>query len=226
MRALDLTGRRFWSFTAIRVERTKDGSRAWRCRCDCGLERVIVTAFLTCGRWLQCKCNAREHRRKAATKHGHFHDPVYKVWYQMVARCTKPQWSTYRFYGARGITVCDDWLHDFTRFKADMGPRQDGYEIDRIDVNGPYAPWNCRWATRLEQMNNIRPTVKIVVNGESMTLRDASRRFGVKPFTIAGRLKRGWDHTSAATTPSVYGLPNAKYRKNGQIRNVPLRESA
>jgi hypothetical protein len=75
----------------------------------------------------------------------------------MIARCTNPNVRSWRDYGARGITVCARWRHDFPAFLADMGERPSpNHSIDRIDANGQYAPDNCRWATALQQRHNRR----------------------------------------------------------------------
>lgn len=90
--------------------------------------------------------------------------PLYGVYNEIIARCTRPTHPRYSSYGGRGITVCPEWRADFWQFVADMGPRPAGvgptgralYSVDRIDNDGPYAPANTRWATYTEQMRNTR----------------------------------------------------------------------
>jgi len=73
----------------------------------------------------------------------------------MKTRCRNPKNVSFKYYGARGITICGRW-ESFDNFLADMGARPDGKTLDRIDVNGNYEPSNCRWATPTEQEANKR----------------------------------------------------------------------
>jgi hypothetical protein len=83
----------------------------------------------------------------------------------MICRCTNPKADNYARYGEKGITVCDEWLHDYMAFRE--WALANGYEehltIDRIDGTKGYSPDNCRWATYHEQ--NLNRTVNKRVTG-------------------------------------------------------------
>lgn len=130
--------------------------------------------------------------------------PEYRTWYAMKSRCTKPNQKDYRFYGARGIKVCDRWLSSFHNFLEDMGRKPDkGYSIERIDVHGNYEPPNCRWATWLEQRMNKRrfPARFLTLNGKCQPLADWSREIGISSSAILARISKGWGIEDALTKP-------------------------
>jgi hypothetical protein len=81
---------------------------------------------------------------------------IYKVWSAMLDRCNNPGATSYKWYGKRGIKVCDFW-HKFENFYKDMGERPfEGATLDRINNDKDYEKSNCRWVTHQENCQNRR----------------------------------------------------------------------
>lgn len=81
----------------------------------------------------------------------------YLAWAHMIERCYNPNCCAWKYYGARGVRVCDRWRNSYVAFLADMGRKPSAkHSIDRKNNDGNYEPKNCRWSTRLEQARNQR----------------------------------------------------------------------
>lgn len=210
-RARDLAGMRFGRLTVThRADNDAEGRAVWACLCDCGQQHCVKSAGLVRGETRSCGCLGRETRQQNGIKSGQAQVHAfsksamlceYRCWEAMIARCHSPIAKGYHRYGGRGITVCDAWRVSFEQFARDMGPRPAGHSIERINNNGPYAPDNCRWATRTEQANNRRTSRWVTANGQTMTIADWSRSTGLAWHTIHNRLQRGWDDSKAVNTP-------------------------
>lgn len=131
------------------------------------------------------------------TKH-----PLYPTWASMHARCRDERHASFRYYGAKGIRVCDRWS-DFWAFVSDMGPRPAGTTLDRIDPAADYAPENCRWATIFEQNSHKSDTRLFELNGEVLPLARWAQRHGMTPQLLHHRLtKQGMALQTALTLPA------------------------
>jgi hypothetical protein len=120
----------------------------------------------------------------------------------MLQRCANPNIVAWHQYGGRGITVCERW-REFEAFFADMGLRPDGTTLDRINCDGNYEPWNCRWATKTEQQRNRRDCNTYTLNGETLTLQGWSERTGISFQALRGRWRAGWPADRALTLPAT-----------------------
>lgn len=183
----DLTGQTFGRLTVLHLlpNRTADNHTLYECKCECGNTCVVCGKQLRNGDTKSCGCL----RSETSTKHGESmriwskdEEPIIDRYRGMKNRCYNPNDSNYKNYGGRGITICDEWLRDpnaFVQWAKKTGFKEDLW-IERIDNNGPYAPWNCRWATRLEQANNKRTNVMVDINGTRHSVADWARLAGIE----------------------------------------------
>lgn len=188
---------------SVRAKNSKKFKSAWFCVCSCGNECVVLGTLLTRGLRRSCRCLYRETRGQRRT-HGGSADVEFAAWRRILRRCFNPRDIGFRYYGGRGITVCERWRASYANFLEDMGRRPSPeHSIDRIDVNGHYEPSNCRWATRSEQARNTRRNKFMSMNGITLTAIEWSERVAIPYDVIRERARRGWDDESALTTPVI-----------------------
>jgi hypothetical protein len=194
---IDLTGQKFGRLTVLHYSHTIDQKAMWQCECECGNKPIIVAASLRSGHTKSCGCYKLEAAAIANTTHGLSGKKtrLYEIWIGMKARCFRKSHRAYKYYGGRGITVCQEWKDDFKAFYdwAFINGYEEDLSLDRIDVNGNYEPNNCKWATFLEQSRNKQNSSFIEINGEYKTIAEWSEISGVKPGTFHSRIARGWE---------------------------------
>lgn len=197
---IDLKGQRFGNLEVIERVGKLHHLTLWRCRCDCGNEIIVKSDALRKGKITACRSCIPKHG--PGYKHGDSNTRLYRIYTEMVYRCTKPFMDSYIHYGGRGITVCDEWINKDTGFVAfkqwsyDHGyfeqdtktvPKNQLLTIDRKDNNGPYAPWNCRWTTIKTQMNNTRQNVNIEYHGVIRTRMEWCELLGANYDAFLGK---------------------------------------
>jgi hypothetical protein len=184
---------------ANKIEIAKSGKKSiracWLCVCDCGnlitasghnLSKALSNPESTAGT-RSCGCLMG----KGNIKHGLCDSGAYQTWKSVLSRCLNPNYTAYKDYGGRDITVCDKWL-TFEGFYEDMGKRPNGLTIDRIDNDKGYSKENCKWATKETQANNRRSNVILEYNGKKMTIAQWAREIGVTKGALKSRIERGW----------------------------------
>lgn len=139
-------------------------------------------------------------------KHGMSGTRLHHIWKTMKQRCNDANCKSYKNYGSKGITVCEEWndFAEFANWSFENG-YSDKLTLDRIDPCGKYEPSNCRWVSYKIQENNRTNNRHIELNGVSHTLAEWSDITGIKFATIHARLKSGWNTEKALTLEPVVG---------------------
>lgn len=192
----DLTGMRFNRLTVVRLfERTQRRRYVWLCKCDCGNMVKTTSEHLKSGHTKSCGCWNNERIAKVNFKNGLNGTRLYYSWYNMCNRCNRENNYEYIHYGARGITVCDEWLGDngFVNFTdwAFKNGYNDTLTLDRKDNSKGYSPENCRWVDKFVQANNKRNNRFIKINGEIGTVANMARKYDVDYWNLIHYSKGG-----------------------------------
>ena len=198
------------------------GVGLWQCSCKCGNITVIRSSNFRYTK--SCGCLKRElmaAKNKSTARHGMFGTPEYYSWASMIQRCENPKHTYYNLYGGRGISVCKRWRNDFVAFYTDMGPRvQIALTLDRIYNDGDYEPENCRWASRRQQLRNMRTTHWITHGKRTLSAVEWSEITGIRAQVICYRINIGWSIFDALTIIPHTG--NKKPQNRRRIENHGL----
>ncbi|NFT07643.1 hypothetical protein FDF26_11310 [Clostridium botulinum] len=189
---IELTSKKFGRLTVIeRAENSKWGKTRWVCKCNCGKVKTVLGEHLRKGRIVSCGCYNKE--KKSNLIHGERHSRIYSIWCDMKYRCSDSNSAKRRKnYYDRGIRVCSEWKDSFETFKkwSMSHGYTDKLTIDRIDVDGNYEPFNCRWVDIKTQDNNKTTNHYVTYKGEKITVAELSEKVGLTYNTLLGRILR------------------------------------
>lgn len=195
----DIVGKKFYRLTVLSYHDRVNNSDRYLCRCDCGVEKVIIrnNFVRTKGSITKsCGCLNLEKSFTAFKTHGMTGTRLHRVWCSMLQRCSDPNANRYKNYGERGIIVCEEWKNDFVVFKdfALANGYKDNLQIDRINNDGNYEPSNCRFVTNQQNSLNrggiklnpmrVRIIKKLIANG--FTQHKVAELYGIARGTVGG----------------------------------------
>lgn len=167
------------AYRALHREKARERSAIWRLQ---NRERYLEGL----------KSQYRKNREKYSVYKKQERQRLYSVWHSMVNRCHDEKNPSFCNYGQRGIFVCDAWRTSFESFLVDMGKRQPGDTLERIDNDGPYSPENCCWASRAIQSLNTRRNHFITFQGKTQTIAEWASETGIKASLLRSRVSDGW----------------------------------
>jgi hypothetical protein len=209
---IDLVGQKYGRLSVVSMAgRNNSNQVVWNCICECGKATIVPGNSLRTGHTSSCGCYSLECSKRRTTTHGlsEIHRYLYERWESMKGRCYNSNSKSFRNYGGRGIYVCDEWKDDPKAF-IEWGLRNGwvrGLHLDRIDNDGPYAPWNCRFISAAKNNLNKRDTVYVEHNGTRIPFKQLYDELGSPVvYTVAlGRLRKaGWDPVAAIKTPLLW----------------------
>lgn len=154
---------------------------------------------LRSGKSMSCGCISTEKAADRVRTHGGTGTRPYRIWKNMLRRCLNPRNKQFPYYGGRGISICAEWL-SFSAFRdwALANGYADNLSVERVDVNGNYAPDNCIWADAITQSRNRRFVARAP---DGTPWPEVAARNGITTTQYNGRVHEGWTREQAATLP-------------------------
>ena len=199
--------------TVIGFDKVQGKYGYWICRCICGetVSRIGVT-LKGPGNHM---CDSCAKKALSHPTHGDTGTRLHHLWINMRWRCR----SDPRYCNTVGRRVCSEWEHyDVFKDWALANGYDDSKSIDRIDNDGPYAPWNCRWADAKVQANNTRANHKLTANGKTQNVTEWANELGVPAPTLFSRIRTGATDDEIVNTPFIKHAKDIEYR--GEVHSI------
>lgn len=199
---IDIKGKRFGRFKVLSSAGVDSrGESIWKCICNCGKIKFILSYALRKGKIKSCGCYQKFIRGKSSRTHNASQSRLYHIWTDIFTRCYNKNCAAYKNYGGRGIKICKRW-HDFSMFKKDIGRRPSKYfTIERINNNKGYSPKNCKWLHKSLQHHNKRTSHYLTFEGKRQCIGAWAKELNWPNYIIVNRLRYGWPVKKILTTP-------------------------
>lgn len=138
----------------------------------------------------------------------------------MRLRCYNENNVNYKYYGGKGVTICDEWLLSFENFFdwAINNGYNENLTIDRIDSEKEYSPDNCEWSTKKEQAYNRSMSVKLTLNGRTMYMTEWAEELEIDKKILSWRYNNGWSDEEILSRPRDY--KESKLLLNGETHSM------
>ena len=138
----------------------------------------------------------------------------------MRLRCYNENNVNYKYYGGKGVTICDEWLLSFENFFdwAINNGYNENLTIDRIDSEKEYSPDNCKWSTKKEQAYNRSISVKLTLNGRTMYMTEWAEELEIDKKILSWGYNNGWSDEEISTRPRDY--KENKLTLNGETHSM------
>ncbi len=219
----DLTGKQFGRLTAVQrlPPHGKNSALMWACKCECGRTAVVRGTDLVNGHTMSCGCYRQMHKVIPNSQLR-----LHRIWANMKQRCGNAKSKDYRYYGARGISLCGDWseFENFFYWAMSNGYKE-GLTIERIDNDGNYEPANCKWIPAAKQQTNTSRTKRYSLYGKTFTLAQLCRIYGQSRSTVEARLKKGIPIEKALKQNRRYAMNTKLLELSDKLKELRTQKS-
>ncbi len=183
----------------------KNRKRCVLAKCDCGIIKNYILTDIVSGKTKSCGCYHKKIMIKRNTIHGKAKHPLFSIWRNIKERCYNINNSDYKFYGANGVRMCDEWIDNFKAFYdwCIKNGWEQGLQVDK-DINGNgllYSPDTCCIVTSKKNCNKRKSSRYLIFNGIKKTVSEWADEIGISDAAIRTRLKRQWAVEKILTTP-------------------------
>lgn len=176
----------------------RDGRTFVSALCDCGIVKEVDYFFLKSGRVKSCGCLRKEitsaNMKKNAT-HGYSKYPLFQIWKAIISRCYNSRDISYKRYGAKGVTMCDEWRNDFLSFNnwclANGWSKGMQIDKDKIGTGKFYSPETCVIISRQENCWLRKTSRMVEYDGQVKCLAEWCSLLGLKYDTVRARIHKG-----------------------------------